>query len=91
LLLWRLNKLCAFICIILEIAKLNSKTSNNNARLVASALIVNIAKLVAITFALSVARLAATAFAVAITAALLNLVYTSAYKGSKSSAASSIT
>jgi hypothetical protein len=34
---------------MLKIVKLNSKTSNNSARLVVSALIINIAKLVAIT------------------------------------------
>jgi hypothetical protein len=39
---------------MLEIAELNSKTSNNNIRLAAAALVVNIAKLVAIALAIPV-------------------------------------
>ena len=39
---------------MLEIAELNSKTSNNNIRLAAAALVVNIAKLAAIALAIPV-------------------------------------
>jgi hypothetical protein len=43
-----------FICVILEIAKSNSKISNNSARLVAITLIISVAKLAATNFIIPV-------------------------------------
>jgi hypothetical protein len=40
-------------------AKLNSKTSNNSAKLIAAMLVVNIIKLIATAFALNIIRLVA--------------------------------
>ena len=64
---------------MLEIAKSNSETSNNSARLAA------------VTLAINIARLAAAALIVAIAAALSKLAYASAYKGNKGSVASNTT
>jgi hypothetical protein len=73
---------------MLEIAKLNSKTSNNSARLAAAALAVNIAKLVAIAFAVFIIAipLKLTTFIVFVIAAPLKH---NAYKAAGGYAASS--
>jgi hypothetical protein len=64
---------------MLKITKLNSKTSNNNIRLIIATLIINIAKP------------AITTLIVAIIATPLKLIYNSVYKGGKSNIASNIT
>ena len=71
--------------------ELNSKTSNNSARLAIATLAINISKLVTTTLALGIAGLAAAALIVAIAAALSKLAYASAYKGNKGSVASNTT
>jgi hypothetical protein len=68
--------------VILEIAKLNSKTSNNNIRLIAIILAINIAKLVIIAL---IILIIATPFKLAI---ITPLKY-SAYKAIKGYAANS--
>jgi hypothetical protein len=68
---------------MLEIAELNSKTSNNSARLVVATLVVSVAKLIATTLALSVTGLAVATLIIAIIAAPPKLACNNAYKSSK--------
>jgi hypothetical protein len=70
---------------------LNSKTSNNNIKLIAATLAISIAKLAIATFALNITRLVAIAFAIALVAAHFKLAHSIAYKSSRGSAANSAT
>ena len=74
---------------MLEIAKSNSKTSNNSIRLIAAALIINIAKLAATTLIILIiaAPLKLIALAIPIIAALLKCNACKAIRGYVASSA----